>query len=117
MIKTGQAWYDENRNNSNQPGRPIAFTILNAKNLWMDGVTWSQAQFWHSFISHSQNVTMSNIYMNSTSDNEWFTVNTDGADTWNSRDVFFYNWTVQGGKFRKRYNRARTRVAQGHGLL
>ncbi|KAK7961311.1 hypothetical protein LTR80_006266 [Exophiala xenobiotica] len=92
-----QAWYDENRNNSNQPGRPIAFTILNAKNLWMDGVTWSQAQFWHSFISHSQNVTMSNIYMNSTSNNEWFTVNTDGTDTWNSRDVFFYNWTVQGG--------------------
>lgn len=95
---TGQAWYDENRNNSNQPGRPIGFTILNAKNLWMDGMTWSQAQFWHSFVSHSQNVTMSNIYMNSTSNNEWFTVNTDGTDTWNSRDVFFYNWTVQGGK-------------------
>ncbi|KIW77231.1 hypothetical protein Z517_09677 [Fonsecaea pedrosoi CBS 271.37] len=93
----GQAWYDENRNNSNQPGRPIAFTILNAKNLWMDGVSWSQAQFWHSFISHSQNVSMSNIYMNSTSNNTWFTVNTDGTDTWNSRDVFYTNWTVLGG--------------------
>ena len=104
MDRIGQAWYDENRNNSNQPGRPIAITILNAQNLWMDGVTWSQAQFWHSFISHSQNVTMSNIYMNSTSNDEWFTVNTDGTDTWNSQDVFFYNWTVQGGNGTQPYS-------------
>lgn len=63
----------------------------------MDGVTWSQAQFWHSFISHSQNVTMSNIYMSTTSNDTWFTVNTDGTDTWNSQNVFLYNWTVEGG--------------------
>lgn len=64
----------------------------------MDGVSWKQAQFWHSFISHSENVTMSNIYMRSVSDNTWFTVNTDGTDTWNSKDISFYNWTVTGGK-------------------
>jgi galacturan 1,4-alpha-galacturonidase len=65
----------------------------------MDGVTWTQGQFWHSFISHSENVTMSNIYMSSVSDDTWFTVNTDGTDTWNSKDISFYNWTVNGGAF------------------
>ena len=93
----GQAWYNENRNNSNQPGRPIAITIFNATNFWLDGINWRQSQFWHSFVSHSQNVTLSNVYMNSTSNSKWFTVNTDGSDTWNSRDVSFYNWTVEGG--------------------
>lgn len=93
----GQSWYDENRNNSNQPGRPIAFTVINSTNLWMDGMSWYQSQFWHSFISHSQNVTLSNIFMQSRSNSTYFTVNTDGTDTWNSRDVSFYNWTVEGG--------------------
>jgi polygalacturonase len=96
---TGQVWYDENRNNSNQPRRPITITIYKAKNLWMDGVNWTHGQFWHSFISHSENVTMSNIYMSSVSDDTWFTVNTDGTDTWNSKDISFYNWTVNGGGF------------------
>jgi polygalacturonase len=96
-------WYDENRNNSNQPGRPIGVTIYNATNLYMDGLTWTESQFWHSFISYSQNVTMSNILMRSVSHDTWFTVNTDGGDTWNSRDIFFYNWTVQGGKYGNRF--------------
>lgn len=93
----GQAWYDENRNNSNQPGRPIALTIYKARNLWLDGISWRQAQFWHSFISHSENVTLSNVDMKSVSTSTWFTVNTDGSDTWNSKNINFYNWTVEGG--------------------
>lgn len=40
---------------------------------------------------------MSNIYMSSISNSTWFTVNTDGTDMWNSRDISFYNWTVNGG--------------------
>ena len=35
--------------------------------------------------------------MRSVSDSTWFTVNTDGSDTWNSRDIYFANWTVEGG--------------------
>ncbi|KAL1961508.1 hypothetical protein VTN77DRAFT_1649 [Rasamsonia byssochlamydoides] len=97
FFGNGQAWYDENRNNSNQPGRPMAFVIYNSTNVLVDGLSWFQSQFWHSFVSFSQNVTMSNIYMNSTSSNGNSTVNTDGSDTWNSRDVKFYNWTVQNG--------------------
>ena len=88
-------------NNSNQPGRPIAITFYNSTNLLVDGLSWSQAQFWHSFISHSRNVTVTNIFMNSTSDDGNMTVNTDGTDTWNSRDITLQNWTVQNGSFQK----------------
>lgn len=40
---------------------------------------------------------MTNMYVNATSNDEWGTVNTDGADTWNSKDIFMANWTVQNG--------------------
>ncbi|KAM0800807.1 putative exo-polygalacturonase [Usnea florida] len=93
----GYVWYDENMNNSNQPGRPIAITFYNSTNLLVDGLSWSQSQFWHSFISHSNNVTVTNVFMNSTSDDGNITVNTDGTDTWNSRDINLQNWTVQNG--------------------
>ena len=100
-LRIGQVWYDENMNNSNQPGRPIAITFYNSTNLLVDGLSWSQAQFWHSFISHSSNVTVTNVFMNSTSDDGNMTVNTDGTDTWNSRDINLQNWTVQNGSFPK----------------
>ena len=99
-LRIGQVWYDENMNNSNQPGRPIAITFYNSTNLLVDGLSWSQSQFWHSFISHSRNVTVTNIFMNTTSDNGNNTVNTDGTDTWNSRDITLQNWTVQNGSCR-----------------
>lgn len=40
---------------------------------------------------------MTNLDMNSTSNSQWNTVNTDGIDTWNSKDVFLTNWTVTCG--------------------
>lgn len=93
----GQAWYTENRNNSNQPGRPISITFFNSTNLYIDGLTIIQPQFWASFISHSQNVTFVNTYVNATTSNEWGLANTDGGDTWNSKDIYVANWTVQSG--------------------
>ncbi|KAI0471955.1 glycoside hydrolase family 28 protein [Xylariaceae sp. FL0804] len=93
----GQLWYNENQDGSNQPGRPIAFTLWHAKNVLVDGLKWRQSQFWHSFVAYSDNVTMTNLDMNSTSDSQWNTVNTDGVDTWNSNDVTIKNWTVTSG--------------------
>ncbi|KAI1774178.1 glycoside hydrolase family 28 protein [Hypoxylon cercidicola] len=93
----GQLWYDQNRGGSNQAGRPISFTLWHAKNVFIDGITWTQAQFWHTFIAYSENVTMTNLNMNATSHSQWSTVNTDGTDTWNSKDVFISNWTVTCG--------------------
>lgn len=51
----------------------------------------------HTFVAHSENVTMTNLDMNSTSNSQWKTVNTDGTDTWNSKDVIISNWTVSCG--------------------
>ncbi|KAI1767699.1 glycoside hydrolase family 28 protein [Hypoxylon sp. FL1150] len=93
----GQLWYDENRSGSNQAGRPISFTLWHATNVLIDGITWRQAQFWHTFVAYSENVTMTNLDMNATSNSQWSTVNTDGTDTWNSKDVFISNWTVTCG--------------------
>jgi len=42
----GQTWYDQNRNQGNQNGRPISLTIWKAKNILIDGLTWRQPQFW-----------------------------------------------------------------------
>ena len=98
LTNTGQVWYDENMGTANQPGRPIAITFFDSTNLLVDGLTWSQPQFWHSFISYSENVTMTNIFMNATSDNGNTTVNTDGTNTWNSKDIVLQNSTVQNGR-------------------
>ncbi|KAK2605417.1 hypothetical protein N8I77_008254 [Diaporthe amygdali] len=93
----GQLWYDQNRNQGNQNGRPISLTLWHAKNVLVDGITWRQSQFWHTFVAYSENITMTNLDMNSTSNSQWSTVNTDGVDTWNSKDIVISNWTVTCG--------------------
>ena len=94
---SGQAWYTQNRNNSNEPGRPISMTFYNSTNLLVDGLRFIQPQFWATFIWQSQNVTLRNIYVNATSDDEWGTVNTDGGDSWNSDNILIENWIVDNG--------------------
>ncbi|KAK1762815.1 pectin lyase fold/virulence factor [Phialemonium atrogriseum] len=93
----GQVWMDENKNGSNRQGRPINLTIWKAFNVWIDGITWRQSQFWHTFVAHSQNVTMTNLDMNTTSHSQYSAVNTDGFDSWNSKDIVIRNWTVTCG--------------------
>ncbi|KAH5237930.1 hypothetical protein HBI42_164210 [Parastagonospora nodorum] len=97
FFGNGQKWYDQNKGNSNQNGRPISLTLWNAKNVWVDGITWRQPQFWHTFVAHSQNITMTNLDMNATSNSQWSTVNTDGFDSWNSKDIVIKNWVVTCG--------------------
>lgn len=93
----GQVWIDENKNGSNRQGRPINLTIWKATNVLVDGITWRQSQFWHTFVAYSQNVTMTNLDMNTTSNSQYSAVNTDGFDSWNSQDVYLRNWTVTSG--------------------
>jgi galacturan 1,4-alpha-galacturonidase len=54
----GQAWYTQNQNRANQPGRPIAITFYNSKNLVVDGLSFIQPQFWVTLIWESEDVTM-----------------------------------------------------------
>lgn len=93
----GQAWYNENKNRSNRPGRPISMTIFNATDVVIDGLTVHQPQFWALFVSFSRNVQLNNIAVRAISDTQWRTVNTDGLNTWNSNDVTVRNWTVING--------------------
>lgn len=93
----GQAWYTENRNQSNQPGRPISITFYQSKNLWVDNLNITQPQFWATFVSHSYNVSLTNFYMSATSNDEWGTVNTDGYDSWNSDLLLVENAYITSG--------------------
>jgi galacturan 1,4-alpha-galacturonidase len=93
----GQTWYDQNRNQGNQNGRPISLTLWHATNIFVDGITWRQPQFWHTFVAWSQNVTMTNLDMSAVSNSQWTTVNTDGFDSWNSKDIVLKNWVVTSG--------------------
>ncbi|KAK4206559.1 putative glycoside hydrolase family 28 protein [Rhypophila decipiens] len=88
-----QAWIDENRGGSNRKGRPINLTIWRVTNVFVDGITWRQSQFWHTFVAYSKNVTMTDLDMRTRSNSQWSAVNTDGIDTWNSEDVTIRNWT------------------------
>lgn len=40
---------------------------------------------------------MTNLDMNATSTSQWNTVNTDGFDSWNSKDIVIKNWKVKCG--------------------
>ncbi|MCJ1442242.1 MAG: hypothetical protein MMC23_002735 [Stictis urceolatum] len=40
---------------------------------------------------------MTNLDMNAISNSQWSSVNTDGTDTWNSRDIVISNWTNTSG--------------------
>ena len=44
---------------------------------------------------------MTNLNMNATSNSQYKTVNTDGTDTWNSKDIVISNWTVTCGDVRE----------------
>lgn len=48
-------------------------------------------------MAYSENITMTNLDMNATSTSQWNTVNTDGFDSWNSKDITIKNWTVKCG--------------------
>lgn len=96
----GQVWIDRNRNRhrpTENDGRPIALTIWEGTNIVVDGIKWQQAQGWHLFVANSRNVTLTNLEMDTVTDSTWRAVGTDGADTWNSRDVYIVNWVVTGG--------------------
>lgn len=93
----GQAWYTQNQNRANQPGRPISLTIHKSKNLVVDGIRFEQPQFWASFIWESEDVVMRNIDVSAVSNDQWGVINTDGGNTWRARRVLFENWTVVNG--------------------
>ncbi|QKX53026.1 uncharacterized protein TRUGW13939_00097 [Talaromyces rugulosus] len=93
----GQTWYTWNKNKGNQFGRPISITFFNSTNLLADGLTILQPQFWATLVWQSQNVSLTNFFVNATSDDEWDTTNTDGYDSWRSDNLRIENATITNG--------------------
>jgi polygalacturonase len=72
----------------------MSMTFYNSTNLHVDGLRIIQPQFWATFVWDSQNVSMTNLFVNATSDSEWYTMNCDGYDSWRSRDLLVENATI-----------------------
>lgn len=93
----GQIWYDLGQNISNLAGRPISLTIANTTNSVFSGIRFVQSQFWSTAITHSENLILEDIYVNSTSNSTWSTINTDGSDTFYSNNITFLRWSITNG--------------------
>jgi polygalacturonase len=93
----GQIWYDFVRGASNYPRRPHALTISNTTNSVFQGLRFVQSQMWTMTVIHSKNVLLEDIYVSSTSNSQWGTSNTDGADTIYADNITFNRWEVING--------------------
>ncbi|KAF2035072.1 pectin lyase-like protein [Setomelanomma holmii] len=85
--------------NSNQNGRPISLTLWKAEesDVCREHLHNSDVSFRHTFAAYSENITMTNLDVNATSNSQWSTVNTDGFDSWNSKDIAVKNWVLTCG--------------------
>ncbi|WVQ82697.1 hypothetical protein IAT38_004829 [Cryptococcus sp. DSM 104549] len=102
----GQAWYNYAREFGNVFGRPMSLVIKDSKNVVIKNFSIIQPQFWASLIWKSENVYIRDFYVNATSFNpesendpnhkNWLQ-NTDGTDTYQSRNVTYENFLYQGG--------------------
>ena len=61
--------YDLTKGVSNLPGRPISLVIANTTSSHFTGLRFVQSQFWTMALTHTQDVLLDNIYVNSTSSN------------------------------------------------
>ncbi|QKX64775.1 uncharacterized protein TRUGW13939_11951 [Talaromyces rugulosus] len=93
----GQTWYTWAKGTSNIPGRPITITFFNSTNLWVDGLNITQPQFWATLVWQSYNVSLTNLYVNATSNDGSSVVNTDGYDSWQSDLLLVENADITNG--------------------
>ncbi|KAF2112713.1 exo-polygalacturonase [Lophiotrema nucula] len=101
----GDVWYVYNNGTSNLHGRPHAITIWGTTNSLISGIRFIKSQMWTSTIVRSENVEMSDIYVNNSCSAETIqavgtgrcNVNTDGIDTIYANNVTLVRWTVESG--------------------
>ncbi|KAF4589535.1 glycoside hydrolase family 28 [Ophiocordyceps camponoti-floridani] len=97
MDGNGQVWYDWAQGRGNLPQRPMNINIKEMKRGRLRGLRFVQSQMWTMAITHSHDVELDDIYVNSTSRSQWNTLNTDGCDTINSDRITFRRWHVSNG--------------------
>ncbi|KAA1470776.1 pectin lyase-like protein [Dentipellis sp. KUC8613] len=93
----GQPWYELSHGVSDVHGRPINLVLRNTTDSVFEGLRFVQSQFWTMAIQYSRNIVLDNIYINSTSENNASTINTDGLDTFYSDNITIRNWSVTNG--------------------
>ncbi|KAK5989525.1 Alpha-L-rhamnosidase rgxB [Cladobotryum mycophilum] len=93
----GQVWYDWARSQGNLPRRPMNINFRTLKNSVVKGLRFVQSQMWTMAITYSKGVDLEDIYVNSTSNSQWSTLNTDGCDTVYSDNITFRRWVVSNG--------------------
>lgn len=100
----GQAWYDWAEGVGNKHGRPIAMTLKGVRNGVVNGFQIIQPQFWAHLVWDSANIVYDKCYVNATNFNTkaltWAhsgLQNTDGINTYRSRNVAVSHFVYQGG--------------------
>lgn len=98
----GQSWYGRAAGQSNQYGRPISLTIWQGNNITVENFSIRQPQFWSFYIQDSQDVKLTNIYINGTNtdpagNSSNYETNVDGFDSVRINGLETSNWLFHGG--------------------
>lgn len=102
IFGNGQVWYSWAKGVGNIFGRPISVSITNSTRAVVKNFRILQPQFWSTLVWNSTDIHMTNFYVNATNSDpaagtrNWVQ-NTDGSDSYQSRNVIYENWIYQGG--------------------
>ncbi|PFH54988.1 hypothetical protein XA68_11184 [Ophiocordyceps unilateralis] len=93
----GQVWYDWAQGRGNLPRRPMNINLRQLTRSRLRRLRFVQSQMWTMAITYSHDVDLEDMYVKSTSNSRWNTLNTDGCDTINSDKINFRRWQVSNG--------------------
>ncbi|MDR2361922.1 MAG: glycoside hydrolase family 28 protein [Prevotellaceae bacterium] len=79
---------DENRWNKIKDFlRPVMISLVECKNVWLDGVTFQNSPAWNIHPLLCENLLVTNIYVR----NPWYSQNGDGIDIESCKNIVVYN--------------------------
>ncbi|RCI16242.1 hypothetical protein L249_1905 [Ophiocordyceps polyrhachis-furcata BCC 54312] len=93
----GQVWYDWAQGRGNLDRRPMNVHFLRLTNSRIRRLRFVQSQMWTMAVTFSRDVVLEDVFVSSTSNSKWNTLNTDGCDTINSDRITFRRWRVTNG--------------------
>ncbi len=67
--------------------RPVMVSLVNCKNVWLDGVTFQNSPAWNIHPLMCENMVISNLNVR----NPWYSQNGDGLDVESCKNVVIYN--------------------------
>jgi galacturan 1,4-alpha-galacturonidase len=104
LFGNGDEWYIYNNGTSNLHGRPHAISFHDMTNSLISGLRFIKSQMWTSTVVRSENVELSDIFVNNSCSarakaavHSGCNVNTDGVDTIYANNITFLRWVVDNG--------------------